>query len=89
MTGDLRRGNLERRQSAHKGDACDDGCRDGVNLLQAKESQRLPTNHQKLGEQQSLPHSPQKESTAAAPLISLLAPVLRDRTFLLSKLLSL
>ena len=41
----------------------------GVMLLQAKECQRLPASHYKLGERlgQILPHSPQKESTLPPP----------------------
>ena len=40
----------------------------GVKHLDAKECQRLPENHQKLGERQGTDsHSPQKEPTKSTP----------------------
>ena len=39
-----------------------------VMLLHVKEDERLPTNHQKLGERHGTdPHSPQKEPTLPTP----------------------
>lgn len=68
--GPMKRGHLDREQTCTQGDCHENTQGDtGVMHLQAKECQRLPANHQKLGERHGTdsPHGPGKELTMSTP----------------------